>query len=130
MAAEPRCIYCPGPSETLEHMPPRSMFQRKDRPSAMEFGACTACNGATRGADVVASVIARLHPDIPGASWQNAEIRRFIRALDAFAPGVREEMSRPRKHDRVGHRAGSGLCTRGSVLAGLDRRPIARKPIS
>ena len=72
VAAEPRCIYCASPSETVEHMPPRSMFRDKDRPSAMEFGACTACNGATRGADVVASVIARLHPDIPKASWQNA----------------------------------------------------------
>jgi hypothetical protein len=98
VAAEARCIYCSGPSETLEHMPPRVMFRGKDRPSAMEFGACKACNNGTRGADTVAAVIARLHPDNRLGTWQAHELRTLMHALDHDAPGVREEMGRPGKH--------------------------------
>ena len=76
----------------------------------MEFGACAACNNGTRGADVVAAVIARLHPEHGEGSWQNSEIRKLIPALDAYAPGVRDEMNRPGKHG-LGWvtRKGSGL---------------------
>jgi hypothetical protein len=74
-------------------MPPRVMFQGKDRPGAMEFGSCKACNNGTGGADVVAAVIPRLHPDHGEESWQNKEIRKLIRPLDKYAPGVRKEMS-------------------------------------
>ena len=72
-------------------MPPRVMFRGKDRPGAMwEFGSCKACNNGTGGADVVAAVISRLHPDHDEGSWQDKEIR-LIRPLDKFAPGVRED---------------------------------------
>jgi hypothetical protein len=99
VARETRCIYCAGPAESVEHMPPRSMFRAKHRPGAMEFGACNACNEGSRGADVAAAVIARLHPDHGEQSWQNEEIKSLIRPLDAFAPGVREEMSQPGTHE-------------------------------
>jgi hypothetical protein len=113
VARETRCIYCAAPAETVEHMPPRSMFRAKHRPGAMEFGACNACNEGTRGADVAAAVIARLHPDHGEQSWQNEEIKSLIRPLDAFAPGVREEMSQPGTHDeRWIRRANSGLMQR------------------
>jgi hypothetical protein len=101
VAAEARCIYCAGPSETFEHMPPLVMFRDKDRPGSMwEFGSCKACNNGTGGADVVAAVISRVHPDHGEESWQNKEIRKLIRPLDKYAPGVREEMFRPEKHER------------------------------
>ena len=105
VAEEARCIYCAGPSETHEHMPPRGMFRGKHRPGDMEFGCCKACNEGTGGADVVAAVISRLHPDHGEGSWQDKEIRKLIRPLDKFAPGVREEM-RSGKHER-------GLIRRG-----------------
>jgi hypothetical protein len=99
VAAEARCIYCPSPATELEHMPPRVMFQGKERPGAMEFGCCQACNQGTGGADVVAAVISRLHPDHGDESWQNKEIRKLIQPLDKFAPGVREEMTRSGSHE-------------------------------
>jgi hypothetical protein len=80
-------------------MPPRVMFRGKDRPGAMEFGSCKACNNGTGGADVVAAVISRLHPDHAEWGWQNKEIRKLIRPLDKYAPGVREEF-RLEKHER------------------------------
>ena len=76
----------------------------------MEFGACAACNSGTRGADAVASIISRLHPDNGEGSWQNDEIKKRVPALDAFAPGVREEISLCGRHERRWmRRAGFGL---------------------
>ncbi len=93
LASEPRCIYCSGPPQTLEHMPPRGMLRAKIRPSGMEYAACNTCNAGTRGADAVAAVMARIHPDNDENSWQAKEIRKLMSALDAFAPGVREELT-------------------------------------
>src|ERR1700736_2228652 len=97
LAAEPRCIYCPGPAATLEHMPPRGMFRERQRPSGMEYAACDACNEATRGSDAVAALMARIHPQNRDGSWQAQEMRRLVSAIEAYAPGVREEMSLPSK---------------------------------
>jgi hypothetical protein len=113
LAAEPRCIYCPGPAATLEHMPPRGMFRERQRPSGMEYAACDACNEATRGSDAVAALMARIHPQNRDGSWQAQEMRRLVSAIEAYAPGVREEMSLPSK---VTHGwtspSGSGLLQR------------------
>ena len=97
LATEPRCIYCPGPPQTLEHMPSRGMLRGKLRPSGMEYAACEVCNSGTRGSDAVAAVIARLHPDNSESSWQAEEMRKLMSALDAYAPGVREELTQPEK---------------------------------
>ena len=97
LSTEPRCIYCPGPPQTVEHMPSIGMLRGKVRPSGMEYAACVACNNGTRGSDAVAAVLARLHPDNGESSWQAEEIRKLMSALDAYAPGVREELSQPGK---------------------------------
>lgn len=113
LATEPRCIYCPGLPQTLEHMPSRGMLRGKERPSGMEYAACTSCNNGTRGSDAVAAMIARLHPDNGESSWQAEETRKLMSALDNFAPGVREELSKP---DKAGvewlQHSGSGLLQR------------------
>ena len=43
---QPFCVYCGGttPIETIEHIPPISMFDHRFRPEGLEFGACYACN--------------------------------------------------------------------------------------
>jgi len=110
LAAEPRCIYCSGPPETVEHMPSRGMLKGKLRPSGMEYAACKACNNGTCGADVVAAVIARMHPDSGFGTWQGQELARLISSLNAHAPGVREELVAPGKSQRQWlRRPGSGL---------------------
>jgi hypothetical protein len=97
MQTEARCIYCPGPVETLEHMPPVAMFRGRQRPGAMEYGACKSCNEGTRGSDAVAALLARVHPQNDPGGWQEKEIRKLIGAVRAHAPGVREELSLPGK---------------------------------
>lgn len=59
----PHCIYCGHPASTIEHMPPRMMFYEKLRPKGLEFPCCDVCNSATKHADLVASLLARLWPD-------------------------------------------------------------------
>ena len=113
IAREPRCIYCPAPAVTVEHMPPVGMFRERERPGAMEYGACEVCNNGTRGSDAVAALMARVHPDDGEGSWQAEEIRKLISAIDTHAPGVREEMSLPgkSKHEWA-RRPGSSLLQR------------------
>ena len=79
----------------------------------MEYGACKACNNGTRGSDAVAALMARMHPDNGEGSWQAEEIRKLKSAIDAHAPGVREEMSLPGKSNyEWARRPGSGVLQR------------------
>jgi hypothetical protein len=78
LAAGERCIYCPNPAETVEHMPPVGMFRGKQRPGAMEFPSCKMCNEGTRGADAVAQFMARLHPDDRADDWHATEAMKLI----------------------------------------------------
>ena len=64
LAGEPRCIYCDAAPSQLEHMPPKAMFRGRVRPSGMEFAACQSCNNGTSAADLVASFVARISPDL------------------------------------------------------------------
>jgi hypothetical protein len=110
IAGEPRCIYCPGRAESLEHMPPTCMFRDRQRPGAMEYGVCLACNSGTRGSDAVATLMALLHPNNLEGSWQAEKARKLTSTIDARAPGVREELSLPHKsYDEWARRPGSGL---------------------
>ncbi len=111
IAAEPRCIYCSGPVDTLEQ--PTGMFRGRQRPGGMEYAACGVCNNGTRGSDAVAALMARIHPDNGAGSWQTEEMRRLISPIDRYAPGVRDEMSLPSKanHEWV-RRPSSGVLQR------------------
>lgn len=76
----------------------------------MEYGACKTCNNGTRGSDAVAALMARVHPDSGDGTWQADEIRKLRSAIDAHAPGVRQEMSLPGKFNyEWARRPGSGL---------------------
>lgn len=79
---QPFCIFCGGdtPSETLEHYPPRSIFDGKHRPQGMEFGACRECNEASREADLVAATLSRMMPN-PKSAAGREEVRKLINSV-------------------------------------------------
>lgn len=112
-ATEPRCIYCGSEVDSLEHMPPVSMFRDGQRPGQMRFGTCRPCNNGTGGADAVAAMIATLHPDTLVGTWQADEIDKRLGAVRRFAPHVLEEFQRANKNrlDLVA-RCNSGLMQR------------------
>jgi hypothetical protein len=64
LAANPICIFCGGVSAatTVEHCPPRAMFQHRQWPEGFEFPACEECNNGTSDQDLLVSMIARSDP--------------------------------------------------------------------
>jgi hypothetical protein len=88
------------------------MFHDRQRPSGMEYAACNACNESTRGSDAVAALMARIHPENLDESWQAREMRQLVSAIDAYAPGVRQELSLPDKVTYGWTRSSSGLLRR------------------
>ncbi|MCZ4270996.1 hypothetical protein [Maritalea porphyrae] len=88
-----RCVYCPskGPF-TIEHMPPRGMFERKDRPSGWVFACCCNCNQNTRGVDAVAQMFAVIEPSSKTA-WKSDKLEAIVGSVNQRAPRVMEELT-------------------------------------
>lgn len=91
LAAGRQCIYCANPADTVEHMPPISLFWRRDRPKGLEFPCCEACNQATKHSDLVAALLSRLYPNAP-SSIEQGEVSRLLRAVTNNVPGLLQEM--------------------------------------
>src|SRR5260370_26262593 len=64
LLAHPVCAFCGDvtPSTTIEHCPPRAMFQNRRWPEGFEFPACDRCNGGTRDDDLLIAMLARVDP--------------------------------------------------------------------
>lgn len=90
-------------------MPPIGMFRARSRPKGMEFAACAACNSDTRGADLVASFVARFGQEDDLNSWTLQENLRSRRMMAMRAPGVLEEIFDDRTTQNVLVARPSGL---------------------
>jgi hypothetical protein len=119
LANEPRCIYCAEPPESVEHMPPIGMFKTRFRPSGMEFASCSGCNTGTRGADIVASFLARISPFDDADTWRIKEATKLKPALEKFAPGVLKELFHEQKKQIIWTRNPKGVRVR-SVMRIAD----------
>ena len=86
-------VYCGGttPIETIEHIPPISMFDHRFRPEGLEFGACYACNHNSRFDDMALAVVSRSFPDPIGNALME-EARRHIAGLVNNWPELSLEM--------------------------------------
>ena len=104
-----RCTYCSDIATTIEHMPPRSMFRRKQRPNGLEFPCCPVCNQGTSAADLVAGYFARIRPNIKPGDWQFEENRERFDLVRRMAPGVMEELFRVGKSSEQWLRGKSGI---------------------
>lgn len=92
----PFCVYCGGqtPSSTVEHMPPKIIFRRKQRLKGLEFASCRPCNNGSSHADLVAGVISRTHTrDIEPS--QADELGELLGSVRNNIPGLLEEMFLP-----------------------------------
>jgi hypothetical protein len=58
----PKCIFCGGNinAQSIEHCPPRALFQHRHAPEGFEFPACNSCNNNTSDDDLIISVITRM----------------------------------------------------------------------
>ncbi len=64
LLANPVCAFCGGKvaATTIEHCPPRAMFQYRQWPEGFEFPACEACNSGTGDHDLLIAMLARMDP--------------------------------------------------------------------
>lgn len=74
LTEHPVCAFCGGKanSTTIEHCPPRAMFQFRSWPEGFEFPSCRPCNHETNDHDLLVAMLARMDPfeekgDIDGA---------------------------------------------------------------
>jgi hypothetical protein len=112
LTREARCIYCDKAPTSVEHMPPRSMFIYKHRPSGMEFACCDQCNQRTGVVDLVASFFARLGQGYTTDGTLLKEAIQRKRKLALLAPGLLEELFRPEKQSAGLSRDALGIIKR------------------
>jgi hypothetical protein len=88
LSACPHCIYCGGqtPSETVDHCPPRAMFQEKKAPEGYEFGSCEACNSGTSDADLMVSALARI--GVHSAGNNDGKLLGLMKMANKQFPGM------------------------------------------
>lgn len=99
VASAPRCVYCSSMPTTIEHMPPRMMFNGKSRPSGLEFPCCYDCNNKTRGADAVAAILSRISKSGPAEFWYSRAGRDLNAAFERDAPLAHREFMQLPKRD-------------------------------
>lgn len=93
LKAHPYCIFCGGtvPTETIEHCPPRAMFQDRAWPEGFEFPACSSCNHGSADDDLLISFLARTDPfsDVGDGDRRMTEI---IRSVNQQFPDLAKKM--------------------------------------
>jgi hypothetical protein len=102
LASGPGCIYCAGAAiaTTIEHMPPISLFEGRQRPKGLEFPACEACNNGTGHSDLVAAMLARTWPDA-NSQTQRKDVAKIFKAIDNNVPGLLQEMNPGRAAEKL-----------------------------
>jgi hypothetical protein len=91
LAANPFCIYCGSPADTIDHMPPSIMFWGKQRPRGLEFSCCKACNSGTRFSEMAVAMLSRAAPD-PTVESHRSELKRLLASVSTNIPGLLQEM--------------------------------------
>lgn len=116
---QPWCIYCGGTTAgtTVDHMPPITICQYRDRPSGLEFLACEECHEGTRKFDQVAGVICRSFPDAT-TDAARAEIRALMRGLANNQPDILQEWKASDAQRRWAYNAGGAFRGGGALNVG------------
>ncbi len=102
LAAHSGCIYCAATNvaTTIEHMPPISVFEGRQRPKGFEFPACGPCNNGTSHSDLVAALLARIWPDA-NSEIQKKDVRKLLRAVANNIPQLLHEMNIGRAGEKL-----------------------------
>ncbi|MGZ2442804.1 hypothetical protein [Sinorhizobium medicae] len=77
---------------SVEHMPPRSLFEGKQRPRGLEFPSCQKCQNSTRREELAVAMFSRIYPDSPTEKGRK-EYQKIIRSVSRNHAGLLEEMN-------------------------------------
>ena len=82
-------VYRGGVERSAEpdHMPPRALFSRKQRPNDLVFPSCKGCNSGSSAIDVIISWLARMYPDSPDPK-EREEVLQLGRSMAENFPEV------------------------------------------
>lgn len=88
------CVFCGGITRgtTVDHVPPITCFDRKDRPGGLEFLACLDCNSGSRIDDLILGMMSRLFPTHPATPSGHKEFGVHAQAVRNNAPEVIREL--------------------------------------
>ncbi len=88
------CIYCGDDSDeyNIDHMPPRIMFEFKNRPRGLEFLSCKECNKNSSLSEQVASLMARVHFNAT-QDKSGTEVKKLFRAIGENIPDLLFELN-------------------------------------
>ena len=90
---EPRCIYCASTdTSSIEHMPPRLLWDSEPRPRGHEFVSCQNCNRATSAADSVAGMMAYIRSDGGITESEFKKIQNIMKSVNERVPGLGERL--------------------------------------
>jgi hypothetical protein len=89
----PRCAFCGGLAQatTIEHCPPRSMFQDRKWPEGFEFPSCERCNASTSNHDLLIALLGRMDP-INDKGDQDGAFGGLVAQANRQFPGLFEKM--------------------------------------
>lgn len=87
----PLCAFCGDAATTIEHCPPRALFQERAWPEGFEFPACESCNSGTADIDLVVSMLARMDP-IGNAGDTDGKQAGYMRNVNGGFPRLFREM--------------------------------------
>lgn len=93
LQTHPHCAFCGGKAiaTTIEHCPPRSMFQFRLWPEGFEFPSCEPCNGGTGDHDLLVAMLARMDPfELKGD--RDGKSVGLMKAVNRQFPGLFEKM--------------------------------------
>lgn len=93
LAAHSSCVFCAGGSAatSIEHCPPRALFDGKHAPEGFEFPACARCNGGTSDEDLLVAFLSYMSPS-PQSPTPESRVVGLMRAVHRQAPQVLASM--------------------------------------
>lgn len=115
LKANPLCAFCGGSTvaTTIEHCPPRSMFQYRKWPEGFEFPACETCNHGTADHDLLIAMLARMDP-FEEKGNKDGKLEGYMMMANKQYPGMFEKMRMSasearRKNREIGLQPTQGL---------------------
>jgi hypothetical protein len=89
----PRCAFCAGKAvaTTIEHCPPRAMFQFRLWPEGFEFPSCEPCNQGSDDEDLLIAMLARMDPFELKGDLDGKQVG-LMKAVNRQFPGLFEKM--------------------------------------
>lgn len=93
LQAHPHCVFCGGNAvaTTIEHCPPRAMFQNRHWPEGFEFPACSPCNNGTNDHDLLVAMLARMDPFEENGN-KDGKLEGIMKMANKQYPGLFSKM--------------------------------------